>query len=882
MLPSIVNVSDITGERVTSRVTSWQTRNGPFNVEHLAGRNPAGDLIVFWWSPQHDWQSVNVSQKTGQQVAGDVTSWQTPNGPFNVEHLAGRNPAGDLIVFWWSPQHDWQALDVSHIAGGNIIGAPDSFQLRDADGNAEMLVARGTGNSLLYYWWKPAFDWQMADLSKLTGQNIYTDPEAWTTPSGDHVVEHLACAGDKQSLLVFWFDAEIRREGISTDRWVSIGPRNITCVIRAIAADPDSPAMLYAGAEFGGVWKTADYGATWTSTMDAFVNPCVSALAVSRSQPGIVYSGMSPGRAGAGTSVTLYRSDDHGVHWKARNPVASTFCRGLALHPADPDILYFAGDQGLHKSVDGGTTWTSVLTGDIDDVKIDTDTPSTLYASVRGRGIFKSTTDGTNWTQKGVGVAFTVRNDGGSAQNAALDGSFRTLLAVGEDHRAGRHGTQFIAAKVQGTIVTSTDGGDNWRVLPGTDHGIDDQNWWDSCLAVCPSDEDFIVTGGSSIQFTLNASSPNPAWQDLPDPLHVDQQSIAFTPTSPADFYFANDGYIGRALSRGASSPRVSDGLSASQCFNVAVSQGPALVAGCSTYHTGTIRTGRTAFLQWEAIDGPEGGLFEIDSSDGATMFGSPWAQNKLHRSQDGGNSWEQFDITLDDGSITYMQTMGIRPDDPSQIYASAFFGRLHYSTNGGDEWAVIMGAPGGPLLPNAGAGRGDGSFTFAYAPSNGAYAYLGTKSGHLWRTTNAATTAAGWTELNPPLPIGTGPIGAIAVAPDNPDIVLIGYQINALRQMWRGIVGPGGLVQWTDAGGSPTASLPLVYVNAIVIDPVNDQRIFAATTVGMFATANAGTTWKLFSDGLPRIRVIDMRLRKRTRMLYAAVYGRGIFRRRI
>ena len=116
-----------------------------------------------------------------------------------------------------------------------------------------MLAARGAGNSLLYYWWKPAFDWQMADLSKLTGRKVYTDPEAWTTPSGDHVVEHLACEGDKQSLLVFWFDAEIRREGISTDRWVSIGPRNITCVIRAIAADPNNPAILYAGAEFGGV-----------------------------------------------------------------------------------------------------------------------------------------------------------------------------------------------------------------------------------------------------------------------------------------------------------------------------------------------------------------------------------------------------------------------------------------------------------------------------------------------------------------------------------------------------------------------------------------------------------------------------------------------------
>ncbi|MEP6601461.1 MAG: hypothetical protein ABJB49_06565, partial [Nitrospirota bacterium] len=60
MLPSVVNVSDITGQRVTGRVASWQTRNGPYNVEHLAGRNLTNDLTVFWWSPQHDWQAVNV------------------------------------------------------------------------------------------------------------------------------------------------------------------------------------------------------------------------------------------------------------------------------------------------------------------------------------------------------------------------------------------------------------------------------------------------------------------------------------------------------------------------------------------------------------------------------------------------------------------------------------------------------------------------------------------------------------------------------------------------------------------------------------------------------------------------------------------------------
>ena len=64
MLPKTVDITAITGKDVVGPPTSWQTQNGPFNVEHVAAVNANNDLLVFWWSPQHDWQSVNVSAKT--------------------------------------------------------------------------------------------------------------------------------------------------------------------------------------------------------------------------------------------------------------------------------------------------------------------------------------------------------------------------------------------------------------------------------------------------------------------------------------------------------------------------------------------------------------------------------------------------------------------------------------------------------------------------------------------------------------------------------------------------------------------------------------------------------------------------------------------------
>src|SRR6185436_8096389 len=88
----LVNVTQKTNQKIAGALTSWVTPGG---VEHLAGRSPTGDLIVCWWSNQHDWQAINVTSITGEKIAESVTSWQTPNGSANVEHLAGRNPYGD-------------------------------------------------------------------------------------------------------------------------------------------------------------------------------------------------------------------------------------------------------------------------------------------------------------------------------------------------------------------------------------------------------------------------------------------------------------------------------------------------------------------------------------------------------------------------------------------------------------------------------------------------------------------------------------------------------------------------------------------------------------------------------------------------------------------
>ena len=201
----VVNVSRITGQRIASTVTSWQTQDGPFTVEHLAAHSLSGELLVFFWSPQADWQVVNVSRITGRRIAGTVTSWQTQDGPFTVEHLAGRSPSGELLVFFWSPQADWQVVNVSRITGRRIAGTVTSWQTQDGPFTVEHLAGRNPSGELLVFFWSPQADWQVVNVSRITGQRIASDLTSWQTQDGDVNVEHLAGVSPMGELLTFYW-----------------------------------------------------------------------------------------------------------------------------------------------------------------------------------------------------------------------------------------------------------------------------------------------------------------------------------------------------------------------------------------------------------------------------------------------------------------------------------------------------------------------------------------------------------------------------------------------------------------------------------------------------------------------------------------------------
>jgi hypothetical protein len=88
----------------------------------------------------------------------------------------------------------WQVVDASRIAAG----APAAFgSLSDV----EAVVARNTNGRVELYWWSSALDWQLCDLTAITGTALATDPAVWIGP-GDPGPKQIAGSISENHLVV--------------------------------------------------------------------------------------------------------------------------------------------------------------------------------------------------------------------------------------------------------------------------------------------------------------------------------------------------------------------------------------------------------------------------------------------------------------------------------------------------------------------------------------------------------------------------------------------------------------------------------------------------------------------------------------------------------
>ena len=336
--------------------------------------------------------------------------------------------------------------------------------------------------------------------------------------------------------------------------WKSEGPS--FGYIHALVVEPAHPDTLYAGTHGGGVWKSTDGGRSWTLAGTKLASTVVHWIEIDPRKPGTVYAGAEgpgvarskdggntwewlkvgdasvPGRlsfAPKSSEVLLsdvnihYRSTDGGATWKDFR-VPGGDVKIFRYHPANPKVIWAGGVDGkggLHKSTDGGQTWTAIGKGlkdfnHVTELIVDPSNPDVLYMKAF-RGAYKSVDGGETWT------AFT--DDVGEKEE--VEG-----LAIAPSS------SKTIYASTHKGLYKSEDAGATWEDI---DYGLPNQVV--ETILVHPTSSDVVWVGesGSGIYKTSDGGKTWVAANDglaasWIDRLWADETGLIFAQTSTGLF----------------------------------------------------------------------------------------------------------------------------------------------------------------------------------------------------------------------------------------------------------------------------------------------------------------------------------------------------------
>jgi hypothetical protein len=146
--------------------------------------------------------------------------------------------------------------------------------------------------------------------------------------------------------------------------WINVTPASMSATVLApttnafgpgaVVGDPSRPSDLYIGAGDDGLWKSTDYGSTWTqinSTMQG--SPIGAPIAVAGTTPATIWVNSGKGDG------SVYKSSDGGATFSLTGGGQTRDLYSIEVDPYDSTHLVSGLHEadGIVESTDGGTTW---------------------------------------------------------------------------------------------------------------------------------------------------------------------------------------------------------------------------------------------------------------------------------------------------------------------------------------------------------------------------------------------------------------------------------------------------------------------------------------------------------------------------------------------
>ncbi|MCC7052626.1 MAG: hypothetical protein IT355_05125 [Gemmatimonadaceae bacterium] len=636
-----------------------------------------------------------------------------------------------------------------------------------------------------------------------------------------------------------------------------------TYSIGAITIDPVNPNVLWVGTGennyqravgYGdGVFKSVDGGTTW-SNVGLKASEHIGRIVIDPTDPDVVYvAAQGPAWRGGGERG-LYRTGDGGRTWtRILGGGEWVGVNDAQLDPRNPKILLATTqvrqrrvwgqvsggpESAIHRSTDGGTTWTKVTGGLPTEemgrigLAISPKDPDVVYAVIEGGGerggVYRSTDIGASWSRMG---------------GASTSGLYYGEITA-DPHTVDR------VYLVDTYNLVSDDAGRTFRRLGEQYKHVDNHVIW-----VDPADANHYLVGSDG---GLYESFDRAAtWKFFPNLPLAQFYKVAVDNSEP--FYRVYGGTQDNATFGGPSRNNTLHGVANSE---------------------------------WQMVVFGDGFSVQVDPTDPNTVYGE-WQNGGLvrHDRRTGENTGIQPQVSPGEAPNRWYwdSPLLLSPHNPKRIYYGSQ--RLWRSDDRGESWVMKSGdltrnidrsqlrLLGRQQSVDAVARNSSTSFfgsiiTISESPVMEGLLYVGTDDGVVQVSEDGG---ANWRRVTsfPGVPDTTYVIQVVA---SRHDANLVYAVFNNHRS---GDFTPY-LLASPDRGRtwrSIAATLPARgAVYTVAEDPVVQGLLYAGTETGAHVSLDGGARWRVLKGGLPTIQVRHLVVQEREGDLVAATFGRGFY----
>ena len=663
---------------------------------------------------------------------------------------------------------------------------------------------------------------------------------------------------------------------------------------RSVAASGviGDPMTYYMGNTGGGLWKTEDGGQLWKNISDGyFKTSSIGAVAVSESDPNIIYVGMgehAPRAVMTSYGDGVYKSTDAGKTWKNIGLKNTQHISRVVIHPKNPNIVFVAAqgalygpnkERGIFKSVDGGVSWNKILyvnslTG-CSELSMDYNNPLVMYAAMwehqrlpwkvisggPGSGLYKTTDGGETWNQIHNGLP---KEKGKMAVAVSRSNSEKVYALVESDSN-----------KELGGLFVSNNAGKNWSKI-SSDHSLIQRAWYYIELFIDPTDEEKVYVLNASAQRSIDGGK---TWSRITG-THGDYHDLWINPTNNKNMIIANDGGAAVSYNYGKSwSPQ--NRMATAQFYRINTDNlFPYNIYGGQQDNSSVkisslaLGSGGINEQNWSASAGGESAFLAFNPDNPRYVLGGSYLgtieilDTKAKASTQIMAAPIQY-LGRDSKDMKYRYNWNA-PIIWSQHEKNTFYHGaqlLLKTTDNGKNWSEVspdlsnnekekQGKGGGPYTNEAVGAENYGTLSYVTeSPHEQGVIWTATDDGVLQLTKNGGKT---W-ELVTPKNLPETLINSIEVSPHDKATAYIAttrYKFNDYTPAIYKTTNYGK--SWVNiSSGIPSGA----FTRVVREDTQQKNLLFAGTELGMYISWNGGKVWKSFQLNLPITPITDLKI---------------------